>query len=136
MNIRDAIERQRQECLERANKLGEAYALADRLSELEAAAAEVRKQLKALGLDVAGDNKQKPSKGWAKTYIADALAEALKDGPMKIMDICAALRMSGLKTKAANDKNLATSVAQTVKKDGRFKRIERGVYAMNSYIPV
>jgi len=59
--------------------------------------------------------------------LADAIAGALSGGAKPVPDLIAAVREAGYRSSSPNFRSM---VQQRLLKDGRFKRVSRGVYAL------
>lgn len=108
--------------------------------ELQAEIQEVEQAI----ADLSGEPEPRPSKpgrksggrgkpagqrrGRAGVSLADAMASALSGGGAKsVPDLIAAVRRSGYRSSSPNFRSM---VSQRLVKDGRFKRVSRGVYLL------
>ncbi|MCC7387314.1 MAG: hypothetical protein IT431_00955 [Phycisphaerales bacterium] len=77
-----------------------------------------------------GTGARRGGSGGKGVPLAQAVTDALsKHGPMRVPDLIAAMRKAGYSSASPN---LRSMVSQRLTQDGRFERVERGVYAIKA----
>ncbi len=121
---RAALERQAQAARKQLDEVGwAAAALRGRAQALPAPAAPAAGRSRGLGARRGG-------RGGTGALLAQVVTDALsKHGPMRVPDLITAMRKAGYSSASPN---LRSMVSQRLTQDGRFKRVERGVYAIKT----